>query len=365
MGHELDWREAGLAAVYTVGETAWHREGRNLIKAPSLDEGIVEAGQEFEAEKFPLFVKIPTAGGDFYEVEVPDNFAVVRLDRPTKEGVLGVVGSSYEVLQNRAAFGVLEPLLDAGVASLETGGTLRGGRDVWQLIRFNIADPTVQAVFGKLGVIPFGLISNNHNGTRMVNLRLTPVRVVCANTLSLAHKEKAGRGVSEAIMVPHRKNVKSATVAAAQKLFIEFTSRMRVVAEQYEALAATALSEEQFARAVLDVIAPLPKKPEGPQKNQIAQKAYERALVRAEAKRNRVTFLRDNGIGHTGDGSAWEAYQAVTQSMDHDVDIWKVGGESRAQALFDGTLGITKQKALDAIYQEVMRSSKADLAVTA
>lgn len=370
MTAHLDYRENGVAAVYTRGETAWHKAGTNYPEGTilSLDQARTDAGQDFEVEKRPMKVTLDLPGGDTVDVEVPDQYAVWRTDRVSKDGILGVVGSTYEVLQNREAFQVLQPLLDAGLASLETGGTLKGGRDVWQMVRFNLSDPTVQDVFGKLDVLPFGLISNNHNGARKVVLKLTPIRVVCWNTLTMAHYEDATKGkkFGDAIAVRHTKNVKSLTVEAARELFIEFTTRMHVVAEQYRALAETVLSEEQFRKAVLDVIAPLPKAPKGPQKNQIAQKAFERATVRAEAKRDRLIFLRANGIGHTGDGSAWEAYQAVTQSTDHDTDLWTVKGESRVQSLYDGSLGITKQKALDSIYATVAKLQRANsaLAVT-
>lgn len=343
MAHELDFKADGVAAMFSVRETPWHQEGTILSEAPSLAEGMKIGGIDYEVELHPVKVSIPTVGGDFYDVESPNHRAVVRTDR---HEILGVVGNSYHVLQNREAFGVLEPLLDAGLASLETGGALRGGIDPWMMIRFNVDDPMVRDVF-RDEVVPFGLISNNHAGTRKVVLKLTPVRVVCANTLGVALH---GGEASDAIGVPHTTNVKSRTVEAAMSLFAGFTARYRVVAEQYQTLRETMMTAEGFERAVLDVLAPLPKAPEGDQKNKVAAAGYERAKATAETRRSRLIFLRDNGIGHVGDGSAWEAYQSVTQSLDHDIDLWKVAGESRVAALFDGTLGRNKQKALESIY---------------
>lgn len=104
---------------------------------------------------------------------------------------------------------MLEPLLDAGLASLETGGSLRDGRDVWMLVRFNIDSPIVREVFAD-GLIPFGLVSNNHTGQRKVIVQETPVRVVCANTLELALSRR-----ERALSVRHTISVEARTAEAA------------------------------------------------------------------------------------------------------------------------------------------------------
>lgn len=345
MAAELDYLANGTAAMFSVRQTPWHQEGTVLTDAPSFDEGMKIGGLDYDVELRPLTTTMEVSSGDTVEVEVPNSRAVVRTDRVNTSGVLGVVGPSYHVLQNRDAFRVVEPLIDAGLATLETGGSLRGGIDPWMMLKFNVQDPTVREVFNG-EVIPFGLISNNHNGARQVTLKLTPVRVVCANTLGFALND--GR---DSIKVRHTKNVASLTVEAARNLFHEFEARCHVVAEQYQTLKNVIISEETFRRTVLDVLAELPAAPVGEQKNNIATAAWERATVAAQAKRDRLVFLRDNGDGHKGDGSAWEAYQSVTQSLDHDVDLWKVKGESRATALFDGQLGKMKQKALDSLYR--------------
>lgn len=342
MAHELDFKANGVAAMFSVIETPWHNEGEILAQAPTLEEGMRIGGIDYEVDLRPLSFSYEVREGETVDKPITGHRAVVRTDRME---TLGIVGPDYHVLQNREAFGVLEPLLDAGIASLETGGSLRGGIDPWMMVRFNITDPMVRDAF-RDEVVPFGLISNNHNGTRKVILKLTPIRVVCANTLGVALRN----GASDAVGVPHKSNVKSKTVEAAMTLFAGFTARYRVVAEQYETLRQARLTAEQFEAAVLDVLAPLPKAPEGEQKSKVALSGYERAKATADERRTRLIFLRDGGIGHQGDGSAWEAYQAVTQSLDHDVDLWKVKGESRVAALFDGTLGRNKQKALEAIY---------------
>lgn len=343
MAHELDTRENGIASIFSVKETPWHSLGTILKAAPKFIDAMELGGLNFNVDLRPMKALVPVNdSGDTIEVDVPENFAVVRDDR---KSVLGVVGPSYRVLQNAEAFGVLEPLLDAGLASLETGGTLREGRDVWMMVRFNIDDAKVREVFGK-EVVPFGLISNNHNGSRKVVLQETPIRVVCANTLGMALGAKGAK----AITVRHTANVKVNVVDAAKELFATLTTRYVTIANQYEALKLMRLTERKFEKLVLDVVAPLPEAPTGERatKNKIATAAYDRALARAEEKRSSLTELWTAGDGHTGDHSAWEAYNAVTQSVDHDGEMWKAG--NRLEALFDGGLADTKQKALESLF---------------
>jgi len=342
MAHELDFNANGTAAMFSVKETPWHRLGEVLAEAPSFEEAMEKGGLNFEVETTPMRTLVPVnESGDTIEVEVPNHRAVVRMDRKT---VLGVVGPSYHVLQNRDAFRVLEPLVDAGLATIETGGTLRKGRDVWMQTKWNLTDPMVTEVLGS-EVQPYALISNNHSGDRQVDLRETPIRVVCANTLGFALADKLAR----AIKVRHRANVKERVVDAATELFANVTARYQKIAEQYALLKQTTLDEQMFAMLVLDVIAPLPDASKvAERKDNIAKAAFERAMARAEAKRTRLTYLWENGDGHTGNHSAWEGYNAATQSLDHDAELW--GGKvDQLESMFDGSIARDKQAVIEAL----------------
>lgn len=341
MAHELDVKANGEAAMFSVIETPWHKLGTILAAAPTFREGLEVGGLDFDVELRPLTTTFEIREGETVEIAVPEHRAVVRTDRMNGDGVLGVVGSSYHVLQNVDAFSVLEPLIDAGVASLETGGALRGGRDVWMMVRFNIDDEKVRRVLGE-EVVPFGLISNNHNGSRQVTLQQTPIRVVCANTLAMAH---AGHGIK----VRHTTNVGTRTVEAAKELFANLTKNYRTIADQFEAMKARILTAKEFEKAVLDVLAPLPDASKmKDRKDNIAKAAFERATERANVKRNRLSALWIDGKGHTGDNSAWEAMNGAVQSLDHDEDMWK--SDDRLASMFDGTLATAKAQVTNAVF---------------
>jgi phage/plasmid-like protein (TIGR03299 family) len=334
MPHELDRLDDGTGAIFSVRDTPWHREGTVLADAPSLARALELGGLEFEVEVRPLYTRRqPDPAVTAFTYSRAENAcATVRTDR---DRVLGIVSERYQPLQNRDAFGVLEPLLDAGLATLETGGSLRGGRDVWMLVRFRVDSPVVQEVFAD-EVIPFGLISNNHAGTRRVVVQETPIRVVCANTLSLALE---GRG--RALGVRHTASVEAKTVEAAQQLWSSLIERYETAARQFQALKSYHLDTALFRRLVLDVAAPIPPVLDRP----ALTARQEGARTRLLARRSRLTQLWEEGAGHQGDHSGWEALNGTVQSLDHDSNLWRVRGP-RTAAMLDGRLAEIKHRVL-------------------
>jgi phage/plasmid-like protein (TIGR03299 family) len=338
MPHELDRRADGSAAMFSVRTTPWHREGTLLAEAPSLEDALTLGGLNFDVDVRPLYVRSPATLElpDVFTYELAaDAFATVRTD---SESVLGVVSGRYQPLQNRDAFGVLEPLLDAGLASLETGGALRGGRDVWMLVRFNIDSPAVREVFAD-EIIPFGMISNNHAGQRKVVVQETPIRVVCANTLGAALRDRR-----RAIGVRHTASVEARTTEAARRLWKGLVERYDRVAQQYRALKEFHLDTALFRNLVLDVAAPIPTELDQAGLTPRQEGARRRVI----ARRTRLTQLWTEGTGHSGDHSAWEAYNAVAQSVDHDEALWRVR-DSRVEALLDGRLVEVKDRVLSTL----------------
>jgi phage/plasmid-like protein (TIGR03299 family) len=331
MAHEIEVID-GVGSVFSVRETMWHRLGHVISTAPSLHEGMRLARHLYTVEVEPLYRRRLVSGGtdEVYDLVSGANVTV----RTDTGAVLGTVGDRYTVLQNQQAFGVLEPLLDGGVAHLETGGTLRDGRDVWMLVRFDVSHPVVQEVFTDLGVRPYGLIANNHSGQRGVVLKNTPVRVVCANTLAMALGQGDGT-----MTVRHTGDVAAKTVDAARTLWRGIVERMVGAARQYDFLRGQYLDEAMFQRLVLDTLAPLPKMPKRPTARQTG------ALDRIKARRIRLVQLRTEGDGHKGDGSAWEAFGAVTQSLDHDVTLWRTRTE-RLESLAFGSIAQLKGRVL-------------------
>ena len=100
--------------------------------------------------------------------------------RSTDDAVLGVVSDRYRIVQNEEAFQFTDDLLGEGV-TYETAGSLQGGKKVWMLAKL----PEKYIIAGD-EVTPYLVFFNSHDGSSGVKVAMTPVRVVCQNTLNLA-----------------------------------------------------------------------------------------------------------------------------------------------------------------------------------
>lgn len=337
MAHELEFLN-GVASFFSVAQTAWHGEGTVLTAAPTLDEAMLIANLDYTVEKRPTMYQCTTPDGDTYAKQSDVAFVTVRTDSQQE---LGAVGKDYHVMQNADAFRVLEPLLDTGIASLETGGVLRNGSDAWLMVKWDLTrfGPIVREVFAD-EVLPFGLLANNHSGRRGILLQDTNVRVVCANTLGFAERNTERR-----IVVKHSAQGMDKLIEAAQTLWHGIIERYEVLAKQYETLRSTMMTAEQFDAAVLNVLAPDPRK--DPKFNPDAKLA-EVVVARADRKRDEVARLWFEGKGHTGEPNAWYAYNAAVEALDHNRELWPTrAGSWRTASLLDGTLKQMKDKVLD------------------
>jgi phage/plasmid-like protein (TIGR03299 family) len=290
------------------GRAPWHGLGAVLRDEDVYDWGrtCARAGLDWGVELAPL-------------VTADDRAAVAhRAVRRTSDGrVLGVVGPRYAVLQNRDAFGWFAPFLDAREARLETAGSLRGGSRVWVLARLN-RDPLAVAPGDE--VERYVLLSHGHDGTLAVRVGFVPIRVVCANTLALAH----GADASELVRVRHTGDVRR-TLASVREVVDLANREFEASAEQYRLLARTPINQADLTRYVRRVLGVEDGATPG---------ARTRNLVED------VVGLCEAGRGNDRPGvrgTLWAAYNGVTEwlgygrgrSRDGRLDsLWFGGGRS-------------------------------------
>lgn len=161
---------AEVETMMFVGrERPWHGLGTQVEEAPDSREALIAAGLDWNVVQRPVF----TQDG----VKVPGYFANVRQQDGS---ILGVVTSRYKVVQNRDAFAFTDALLGDGVR-YETAGSLMGGRKTWILAKL----PTKYIIQGEQ-ILPYLVFSNTHDGSGAIKIAMTPIRVVCNNTLNLA-----------------------------------------------------------------------------------------------------------------------------------------------------------------------------------
>ena len=160
---------AEVETMFYTREKPWHGLGTRVEEAPSSADALRLAGLDWQVVQQPIY----TEGKELisgYKANVRDS------DRK----VLGVVSERYRIIQNEEAFSFTDALLGQGVR-YETAGSLQEGRKVWLLARL----PREYIMSGE-HISPYLVFSNTHDGSGAVKVALTPVRVVCNNTLNLA-----------------------------------------------------------------------------------------------------------------------------------------------------------------------------------
>jgi phage/plasmid-like protein (TIGR03299 family) len=219
------------------GQTPWHGLGTALAEDDLHDwqSARRKAGLDWEVEAVPLVTA---------DTQAQVTHAAVR--RKSDGRVLGVVGPRYAVLQNRDAFQWFQPFLNACEASLHTAGSLKQGSRVWVLARL-ARDPLVIAEGDE--VEKFILLSHGHDGSLAVRVGFTPVRVVCANTLAMAH----GSDASKLIRVKHSKSVID-NLANIREVMNLANQEFEATAEQYKLLARTTINQADLKKYVKKVL---------------------------------------------------------------------------------------------------------------
>lgn len=343
MAHELTFVN-GRAQMFAVGDPSWHGLEQRPDRAVSYEAALRDYGLDYDLVKLPWYRPVVVHGssgvpaGRTWE-ESADAFYV---QRPDTGAVLGTVGKPYELVLNRDAFAPMRPLVDEGVVTLETGGVLRQGADAWLLGRWDLSrlGPEAREVLGE-EVLPFSAVLANHSGRRGIVMGNTPIRVVCANTLGMAETDGSSRWQT----VTHAWGAKAKLAEVAAQVFANVVERYESIARSYRLLKATALSQQAFAELVLDCVAPDPRRD---RRFNPESKMAGMVLERADAKRAKLTALWTGGRGHTGEPTAWFAYNAAVEAVDHCSDLWpNRDGSWRSRGLLGSQWTEVKGRVLD------------------
>lgn len=169
-----------------TNEAPWHGLGVSFDKAVNVAQILKLAKIDWAVEKVAM-----TIARGKKVIEVPEHFALTRDD----DTVLDVVGRDYVPVQNAEAFEFFCEYVEAGGATMETAGSLRGGRYVWGL-----ANIKQEFTLGKRDRVKgYLLVACPHMQGRAFVCKLTSIRVVCMNTLRLALREGG-----DEFRMPHR-----------------------------------------------------------------------------------------------------------------------------------------------------------------
>ena len=222
---------ANVESMFYVRTVPWHGLGERVTAALDSKEALEKAGLNWKVVQEPVYT-------DRNEL-VPGYKANVR-DSDRK--VLGVVTDRYKVIQNEEAFSFTDELLGEGVR-YETAGSLQGGKRVWLLAHL----PHEYIISGE-HISPYLVFSNTHDGSGAVKVALTPIRVVCQNTLNLA-LASAERTWS----MIHTGNVQDKLKEARDTLFMA-NKYMEALGEEFEALRQIQLSDQKVMEYIKQLL---------------------------------------------------------------------------------------------------------------
>lgn len=292
MSHEVE------TAMF-VGEPAWHGLGTVLESAPTIEEGIVAAGLDWNVTLADLVLKdeahLVCNEGDAGDEEPRSIPARVTI-RTSDNSILGVVGPEFLPLQNIDAFKFFQPFIDDGSAKLEAAGSLRNGRRVWVLASIKQA---AEVIAGD-EVRNYVLLAHGHDGSLAIRVGFTMVRVVCANTLSASLDDDK----SKLIRINHRKHAAKSLelVQGAMKLA---SQSFEANVETFKELARRDCTEallKSYTREVFGV---------GNANDEDASKRIVASVLRL--------FESGRGTDIAGvRGTLWGAYNAVTEYLTHE-----------------------------------------------
>lgn len=325
MAHELEMNADGTARMFSVRETPWHTLGTILSDAPRTSrEAMVAAGADWTVSRAHIALASDQLLGASRPIE--SHRAIVR---DTDMRVLGVVGEGYTPVQNAEAFGWFDHVVGEGRATFETAGVLREGKTVWVLARLG---ETFEVVPGD-AVRGFLLLSNSHDGSRAVQARFTPIRVVCANTLTAAGRGNAG--ADRPIAIRHTSSVSARLQEAAVVMGIA-AKQMEDTSEAFRMIARVqmgAAKAREFFETIVD----------GKRDNTGKLAARSANVV------DELSGLFDGkgiGIDLPGvRGTAWAAYNCVTEYVDYLRGASK-SGDARLESIAFGSGLAMKQRAL-------------------
>jgi phage/plasmid-like protein (TIGR03299 family) len=313
MAHELEIVN-GEASMAYAGEKPWHGLGKQVPHDLSPEQMLEAAQLDWTVQKIPAFADI-----------VGEKVSVgwSALVRSNDNKILDVVSNEWNPLQNQEAFEFFAEYCEAGDMEMHTAGSLKGGQIVWALARVKDSFE----LFGGDKVDSYLMFSNPHKFGQSIDVRFTPIRVVCNNTLTLALNQSS----EKSIKVSHRREFNSQLVKEQLGIATDKLARYKDMAQFLGTKRYTQEKLKEYFSNVFPLM--VYNKEKGPQRREVsknATRALEVVNIQPGAK--------------FAEGSWWQAFNAVTYMVDHEVGR---SADNRLTSAWFGTNKNLKIKALE------------------
>ena len=329
MAHEIE-------SFASLREPAWHGLG-TVFQDELTTAEMLETANLANWNVRLLDVEIPS------ELSSDKSYQYVVRTNPfdnSQTDVLGVVGERYVPLQNEDLFTFGDAILDGG-GRWETAGSLRNGRVVFgslALERETVLDPN--GVADKINT--YLLVNTSHDGSVAIQASVTPVRVVCANTLAVAlNRTKRKNGVKQSFKIRHTQSAEGKVQQAREALAVA-----NAYMDEFSKMAQAMIEKEITAQQFNDIVLAAYPKPDETKKG---------ALSKWTTKIDTINDIYTGEFNGMIVGTAWGAWNALTERID-----WYRGGKRgltesilMGSSGFDPMINAEKNRLLH-IVQDVM-----------
>ncbi len=312
MAHEIEFIN-DVAQMAYAGETPWHKLGTKVPADLTPDQMLEAAGLDWNVTKIPAFA---TIGGE--QVSVGHSALV----RESDNKLLDVVSNDWNPVQNSEAFDFFNEFVMAGDMQMNTAGSLKGGTVVWGLAKVNESFE----LFKGDKIDSYLLFTNFHKYGFSTDVRFTPIRVVCNNTLTLS----LSSAVERMVRISHRQafdaaNVKEMLGIATDKL------------AKYKEMAAFLGSKRANHESVVEYFERIFPLTTTKEQEEGVKKLSKNALIA-------MNVLETQPGAEFAQGTWWQSFNAVTYMTDH---ILGRNDDNRLASAWYGQNKTLKTKALE------------------
>jgi phage/plasmid-like protein (TIGR03299 family) len=303
MAHELEMVNGQACMAYS-GETPWHSLGTKVSNDLTPDQMLQAAGLDWTVEKVPAFANI---GGE--QVDIGRSALV----RNTDNSILDIVSDDWNPCQNTEAFEFFNDFVAAGDMEMHTAGSLKDGKIVWALAKVK---DSFELFNGRDQVDAYLHFTNPHQYGQSIDVRFTPIRVVCNNTLTLSLNMKS----KNMVKISHARQFDGDMVKEALGVAKEKLDKYKEMA-QY--LSQKRFNDENIVDYFKRVFPVVTTKPEA--KKELSLNA-----------RTALETIHTQPGAELGEGTWWQAFNAVTFMTDH------VMGRTADNRLHNAWYGVNK-----------------------
>ncbi len=305
---EIDGTPGSFAAVR---QPAWHNLGVVVDEQVTAKKLLTLANADYEVFKTPSTTRFerPIAPGSpvtmFYEAEDPNRRQVCRFNPVTGQvEILGNVGEGYTPMSNEQVFvGFADALLDVAQPTVSTCGVLKGGRQAFMAFKL----PRTLVIGGGDETDLWMFAHTSHDGSARATVAITPIRVVCQNTLRMALKNYVS-----SFSIRHSVNAKLNLDDAKKALGLTnaYADEFERIAE---ALIEHPMNTNQFVKLMTDLWGP-------------GDEPSKRAVAIWDTKLDVLQHIWNGPTSEDCKFTAYAAYNTVAEYLDWETGVRSPSG---------------------------------------